>query len=412
MPYPEIDELIKRYAEVIVEVGLQITPGRRLLLRSPIAAAPLARAVTRAAYQAGAPYVDLIWSDEQTQLIRLQHAPRDSFEEYPQWYVDSALQAIDRGDAFLALVSDTPGLLADQDQAAVATIVRTTGRRSEPISVHIQRNSVPWAVAAAANPAWARRLFPNDAPEAAELNLWRAIFAACRIDQADPVSAWRTHIANLANRAEYMTQRHYQALRFRGPGTDLTVGLPKGHCWAGGGSISSDGTPFVPNLPTEEIFTLPECRRVEGVVRASRPLNLNGMLVEDFELTFEGGSVVQLRAANGEEALRRTIAVDEGAARLGEVALVAASSPIGASGLLFANTLYDENAACHLALGRAYRFTLEGGAEMDAATFAAAGGNESAIHIDFMIGSSAMDIDGITGEGAVEPVFRSGEWAV
>jgi len=411
MSSPEFDQQIERYAEVIVRVGVNLQPGQRLYMRAPLAAAPLARAVARVAYQAGAPLVDVLWNDEQLALARLQHAPRDSFGEFAHWYVDSAMAAIERGDAFVSLVSDTPGLLAGQDQAAIAMMMQTAGRHSEPVGAQIQRNAVPWTVAGAANPGWADKVFPDAEADTRAALLWQAIFSACRINRPDPVAEWKSHIAELSARAAYMTGRRYSALRYRGPGTDLTVGLPAGHIWAGGGGNSLGGTPFVANLPTEEIFTLGHRERAAGVVRASRPLNLGGVLVEDFALTFKDGRVVEARAARGEEVLRRTLDADEGAARLGEVALVPTSSPIAASGLLFANTLYDENAASHLAVGRAYRFNLEGGTGMSEEEFGAAGGNFSTIHVDFMIGSAELEIDGLTTDGASEPVMRAGEWA-
>jgi aminopeptidase len=407
----EFAEQLERYAEVIVRVGVNLQPGQRVYMRAPLAAAPLARAVARAAYAAGAPFVDVIWNDEQITLARLQHAPRDSFDEFPQWFVDSALAAIERGDAFVSLVSDTPGLLAGQDQAAIAAMMQTAGRRSEPVGGQIQRNAVPWTVAAAANPGWAEKVFPAAEVDSREVMLWQAILSACRINRPDPVAEWKAHVGELAARASYMTGRRYTALRYRGPGTDLTLGLPVGHIWAGGGGASLGGQPFVANLPTEEIFTLGHRERADGVVRASRPLNLAGVLIEDFALTFKDGRVVEAHAARGEEVLRRTLDADEGAARLGEIALVPASSPIAASNVLFANTLYDENAASHLAVGRAYRFNLEGGTAMAEEQFQAAGGNFSTIHVDFMIGSAALDIDGVTPDGAGEPVMRAGEWA-
>lgn len=411
MASQEFAEQIERYAEVIVRVGVNLQPGQRLYLRAPLAAAPLARAIARAAYQAGAPFVDVIWHDEQLTLARVRHAPRDSFDEYPQWIVDSALAAIGRGDAFVSLVSDTPGLLAGQDQAAIAAMMQAAGRRSEPVGAQIQRNAVPWTVAAAANPGWAEKVFPEAEADTREALLWQAILGACRLNRPDPVAEWQAHVAELAARAGYMTGKRYTALRYRGPGTDLTLGLPAGHVWAGGGGASLSGQPFVANLPTEEIFTLGHRERAEGTVRASRPLNLGGVLVEDFVLTFKDGRVTAAHAARGEEVLRRTLDADEGACRLGEIALVPASSPIAASELLFANTLYDENAASHLAIGRAYRFNLEGGTGMSEEEFGAAGGNFSTIHVDFMIGSAELDIDGVTAEGDSEPVMRAGEWA-
>lgn len=264
-------------------------------------------------------------------------------------------------------------------------------------------NTMNWCVIQIPNPPWAQKVFPEVSESEAIDQLWDAIFKTCRIDMDDPVAAWKEHIQKLENRSDYLNERGYTALQYRATGTDLTVGLPEGHIWKGGSSQTVFDIEHVPNLPTEEVFTLPHKDRVDGVVHSSLPLNLRGMLVEDFSLTFENGRVVDCQAAVGEEHLKNLIATDEGAARLGEVALVPHSSPISQMGFVFFNTLYDENASCHLALGRAYRETLENGVGMEDEDFAERGGNDSNIHVDFMIGSGEMDIDGVLPDGSTEP---------
>lgn len=404
-------EELSRYADVIVQVGLGLRPGQRLLVRADLQTAPLVRAVARSAYRAGARLVDVIWGDEQLTLTRAQEAPRDSLGEVPTWYPAVAADYLRAGDAMLSIYAATPTLLSGQDPEAVSTMMRATARAAQPVTELVQRNAAPWAVVSYPTPGWAAQVLP-DLPEGErEAMLWRAIATTCRLDAEDPVAAWQEHVSDLSARAAHLNAKAYAALRFRGPGTDLTVGLSPGHIWAGGGSLSERGHGFVPNLPTEEVFTLPHRARVDGVVRSSRPLNYGGTLIEDFTLTFEAGRVVDVQAARGEETLRRLIDTDEGAARLGEVALVTASSPVARTGMLFANTLFDENAASHLALGSGYRFCVAGGADMSAEQFVEAGGNVSATHVDFMIGSAAVDVDGVSPDGAGEPLMRGGEWA-
>ncbi len=321
------------------------------------------------------------------------------------------VELIDAGAALISVASGDPDLLSGQDQELISLAQQTAAHRSQPISQRVTRPAVNWLVIAAPSPGWAVKVFPGLAPDAAEAKLWEAILSACRTGEADPVAAWRRHTADLAARSGYLNARRYAALRYSGPGTDLTIGLADGHRWVSGKMAAENGVEFVANLPTEEVFTAPHRARVDGVVRASKPLNLGGSLIDGFSLTFRAGRVVQVQADRGEDALRRLIATDEGAAQLGEVALVPESSPIARANRVFYNTLFDENAASHIALGQAYRFNVEAGVSMSNEQFAATGGNASAIHVDFMIGSSAIDIDGLDAAGNVEPVMRAGEWA-
>jgi aminopeptidase len=405
------DELLGRYADVTVQVGANVQPGQYVIIRSDIAAAPLVRELARSAYAAGARLVDVWWGDEQVTLRRFQHAPRDSFEEFPTWRTRAEVELLDAGAALISVTANDPELLRGQPQELVMATQRAGARHSAPVLERIARRATNWVIVAAATEPWAAKVFP-DAPQGeAAPRLWRAIFDACRLDDHDPVGRWREHVARLGARAAYLNARRYGALRYRGPGTDLTLGLAPGHIWYSAEMLSQAGTPFVANLPTEEVFTMPHRGRVDGTVSSSRPLSVGGSLIDQFSLTFKDGAVVDARAAQGEELLRSLIATDAGAARLGEVALVPERSPIAQSGLLFLNTLFDENAACHLALGSALRFTTEGGEAQDDAAFEAEGGNISSIHIDFMVGSSQLDIDGVLPDGSSEPVMRRGEWA-
>ena len=412
------EQRLQQYAELALKVGLNLQPGQRLLVRGPysnpgvsIQAAPLVRQVVASAYRMGARRVDVVWHDDQVLLSRLQHAPLDSIEEYPEWLAKGMLEYVERGDAMLAILAEDPGLLDKQDPDRVARLQKAARQNLRPISECVSRNAINWLGLAAAIPGWAARVFPDVPAGAQPDRLWQALFEICRLDRPDPLAAWQDHLSQLEARHVLLSARQYTALKLTGPGTDLTIGLPKGHIWRGGSVQSETGITFVPNLPTEEVFTLPDKDRAEGVVRATKPLSYGGALIEDFSLTFQGGRVVQAGARKGESILRKMLESDEGAGRLGEIALVPHSSPISQSGLLFYNTLLDENAASHLALGRAYRFTLQGGEALSPDGFAQAGGNHSLLHVDFMIGSGEIDVDGQREDGAIEPVMRQGEWA-
>jgi aminopeptidase len=293
----------------------------------------------------------------------------------------------------------------------VGAMQRSSSHALHPFREHISRNQTNWAVVAAASAKWAAKVFPDLPRDAQIARLWESIGRFCRLDRPDPVAEWQTHIAALAARADYLNRRQFSALRYSAPGTSLTIGLPKGHLWISARSESRNGIHFTANIPTEEVFTMPHKDHVEGVVRSTKPLSYGGQLIENFSLQFAEGRVIRITADRGEAALRQLVETDAGAARLGEIALVPHSSPISQSGLLFYNTLFDENAASHVALGSAYKFTMAGGETMDDALFEQAGGNRSAAHVDFMIGSGELDIDALDDSGRTEPLMRAGEWA-
>ncbi len=289
-------------------------------------------------------------------------------------------------------------------QAAVSKSVR-------PFRELISKNQTNWSVVAAAGAGWAARVFPQLPPDQQIARLWESIGRLCRLDRPDPVAAWEEHLLALAKRRDFLNRKRYSALKYTSPGTALTIGLPDGHQWVAGRSESRSGITFAPNLPTEEVFTMPHKDRVDGVVRSSKPLSYGGTVIENFSLTFEAGRAVKVTAERGEAVLQQLVATDAGAARLGELALVPHGSPISESGLLFYNTLFDENAASHVALGSAYKFTLAGGEAMGDEDFERAGGNRSGVHVDFMIGSGELDVDGVLANGSAEPLMRKGEWA-
>lgn len=409
---PTFDEKLQRYADLVVKIGLNLQSGQRLIIRqAPVDAAPLVRAITASAYKVGSPLVNVFWEDDDLTLARFEHAPRDSFAEFPAWETEALLQGVKRGDAMLSIHANNPDLLNGQNPKLVSTYIRTRQEHLLPVRNYTMRDAVNWLVIGVPIESWAAKIFPDAAKEEQIPKLWETIFSVCRLDQLDPIAAWRAHIQDLIIRSRYLNEKSYTALKYTGPGTDLTVGLPQGHIWKGAQSKSEKGITFVANLPTEEVFTMADKNRVDGVVSSTRPLNHQGMLIDGFQLTFAEGRVVKATAKQGESVLRDLIAADDGAGRLGEVALVPHSSPISQSGLLFYNTLFDENASSHLALGRAYRFNMQGGTVMTEEEFAAAGGNYSLFHVDFMVGSDKIDIDGVTANGQTEPVMRQGEWA-
>jgi aminopeptidase len=414
--YPS-QESLKKYAELIVHTGLNLRAGQRLLINSLTTRgvllhnAPLVREVARAAYKAGARYVDVLWGDEDLLKLRVQMAPRDSFDEFSEWQVKAAMDLFEQDGALLTIRSNNPNLMDGEDPEIVGQVHKVYLQKYAEWSDLLGKNLINWLVVAAAGPAWAVRVFPDLEPAEAEKKLWEAIFSITRLDQPDPIAAWDTHIKDLRARSEYLNAKAYTALHYKTPGTDLTVGLPQGHFWNSAGSTTQNGIFYIANLPTEEVFTLPHKDRINGHVSASMPLSYSNTLMEDFALTFENGHVVKATAKKNEAALKKLVEADEGSSSLGEVALVPHSSPIAQRGHLFYDALIDENAASHLALGRAYKFTLKGAENLSDEEFKARGGNVSMAHVDFMVGSGHMDIDGTAADGTVEPVMRQGEWA-
>lgn len=401
---------LAKLAEVAVRVGLGLQPGQELVMTAPVETLKLARLITDAAYRAGASLVTTIFSDDQQALSRYRNASPETFDTAPGWLYEGMAAAYRSGAARLAIVGDDPNLLAGQDTALVARANRARAKAYRPALELITSSAINWTLVPAAVPAWARAMFPDLAEADAMDRLWSAIFAATRIDSPDPVAAWAGHNQALIARRRMLTERRFAALRFQGPGTDLTVGLADGHAWMGGQSKAANGAVGNPNIPTEEVFTTPHALRTEGHVTATKPLAYQGTLIRDIRVTFANGAITEAHASTGEDVLNRMIEADEGARRLGEVALVPASSPISASGLLFFNTLFDENAASHIALGQAYRKCFVDAETLTDADFTARGGNTSLIHVDWMIGSPRINVDGLDSTGTAQPVMRAGEW--
>jgi aminopeptidase len=402
---------LDRLAELAIKVGLQLKAGQDLLVTAPTAALPLVRKVSEHAYRAGAGLVTPILSDEAVTLSRYRFAPDVGFDRAAGWLYDGMSKAFAANTARLAIVGDNPMLLAGEDPVKVARASKANSVAYQPALEKIVNFDVNWNIVAYPNASWAKQVFPEDEEDVAVAKLADAIFAASRVDNADPVAAWEKHNATLRNRTEWLNGQRFSALHYAGPGTDLTIGLAEGHEWVGGASTAKNGITCNPNIPTEEVFTTPHARRVSGHVVSTKPLSYQGSLIDGIAVRFEDGCIVAAKAARGEEVLNKVLDTDEGARRLGEVALVPHSSPISKSGLLFFNTLFDENAACHIALGQCYSKCFIDGAGLTPEQIAAQGGNKSLIHIDWMIGSHQTDIDGIHADGRRVPVFRKGEWA-
>ena len=408
---PAHEEKLQRLAEVAVRVGLGLVAGQELLMTASLDALPLARRITEQAYRAGASLVTTLYTDDEATLLRYRLAPDASFDHAANWLYDGMGAAFKSGAARLAIAGGNPSLLANEDPAKVGRANRAVSQAYRPALELITRHAINWTIVANATPAWAAAVFPTDAPDVALVKLWDAIFKSSRIDGDDPVAAWKAHDAELQRRSARLNEKRYAALKYRGPGTDLEIGLADDHLWLGGGTTAGNGIYCIPNMPTEEVFTTPHKERAEGTVTATKPLSHQGTLIDGIQVRFEKGRIVEARASKGQEVLDRLIDTDEGARRLGEVALVPHSSPIAASGMLFLNTLFDENAASHIALGQAYSTCLRDGENMTPEQLAAKGANDSLIHVDWMIGSGKLDIDGITADGVAEPLMRQGEWA-
>lgn len=402
---------LDRYAELAVKVWLNVQPSQRLVITAPIETTALVRLLAKHAYLNGSPYVNILWEDGESTRIRYQYAKRDSFDEYPAGLVETVKIAIDRGDALMSITGQDPDLLKGLDGEFIAKVAKSTSERMRELAIKIGRNDINWLGLGMATSSWAARVFPDTAPEQQVEKLWHAIFQVCRLNEPDPIGAWQKHIAELDMRCRSLNGKQYASLHYTGPGTDLHVQLLAGHRWIGGGETSAAGIRFMPNIPTEEIFTAPHCLGTRGYVTTTKPLAVRGVVINSFTLTFEAGSVVKVEASNNQEVLDSILDTDQGARRLGEVALVPAGSPISMSGLIYYNTLFDENAASHLALGRAYPNNLLASADLSPQELLARGVNESLVHIDFMIGSNALNIDGITVQGQAEAVMRNGEWA-
>lgn len=402
---------LDRLAEVAIKVGLQLREGQDLLVTAPVASLPLVRRLAEHAYKAGAGVVTTLFSDEELTLARYRFGHEPSFDRAAGWLYDGMANAFSENTARLAVVGDNPMLLSGEDPGKVARASKANSMAYQPALEKIVNFDTNWNIIAYPGASWARQVFPQDPEDVAIAKLANAIFSASRVDTDGAVANWEAHNAKLRERTDWLNGQRFHALKYSGPGMDLTIGLAEGHEWEGGASTARNGITCNANIPTEEVFTTPHCRRVDGHAVSSKPLSYQGTLIDNIQVRFEEGRIVEARASRGEEVLKKVLDTDEGARRLGEVALVPHSSPISKSGLLFFNTLFDENAASHIALGQCYSKCFVDGTSLTPQQIAAQGGNQSLIHIDWMIGNAETDIDGVHVDGRTVPVFRKGEWA-
>ena len=406
-------ELLQKYAQLVVKVGVNLQQDQILVINSPIECADFARTIAEEAFAAGAHDVVVSWGDELLAHIRYAGGKKELFTEFPEWRRKFYTDYAEQGAAFVSIAARDPEIFKDIDQEKLKLSQQAAGAALLEYRARLMNNRNTWCVVSVPTRSWAQKVFPAVSADEAVAKLWQAIFKTVRIEAgADPVAAWREHIAFLQKAAKFMNDNAFVSLHYTNDsGTDLTVELPEGHIWAGGAEDSELGVQFAANMPTEEVYTLPKREGVNGTVAASKPLNFNGNLVEGFKLTFQEGKVVDYSAEKGEEILKGLLETDEGARYLGEVALVPYDSPISQSGILFYNTLFDENASCHLALGKAYPTCIEGGESMDSVTLLQHGVNDSLLHEDFMIGTRDLDIVGTTKDGRQVQVFKDGNFA-
>lgn len=405
-------EMLKKYAELVVKTGINLQEKQQLFINSPIECADFARMIAEKAYEAGAINVIVDYNDEKLSLIKYNKATMESFEKEPKYLALAREQLIKEKTGFVSIAASDPELLSGVDPNKISTQVKTISRTMKKASAAMMSNEVPWCVVSVPTKGWAKKVFPDLSEADAVEKLWESIFSIVRADKESPASAWEEHLSKLENRRNYLNEKNFKYLYYKSEGTDLVVELPEGHEWLAGAEYSKDGVRFVANMPTEEVFTLPKRDGVNGCVTSKKPLNYGGNLIDNFKLTFKDGKIVDFSAEKGEEILKGLLDTDEGARYLGEVALVGYNSPISNSKLIFFNTLFDENASCHFAFGKAYPSCLKGSDNMSEKELIEKGVNDSLTHIDFMVGSAELEIIGETANGEKVQVFKNGDWVI
>ena len=407
------EALFEKYAQLIITTGVNIQKDQTLVISSPIECAPFARVLSETAFRQGARDVVMNWTDELSAKIRFLNAPEDVFDEFPEWRKDFYLSYVRNGAAFISISASDPELLKDVNPERIVKSQKASNIALAEYREKIMSHDNSWCVVSIPTLQWAKKVFPDAADDQAVKLLWDAILKAVRVDLADPVANWEQHKAKLREWRDYLNGHKFKFLKYKNAaGTNLTVELPEGHVWMGGSKHNAKGVDFVANMPTEEVFTLPKKTGVNGIVVSSKPLVYNGNLIDKFKLSFENGKVVEASAEIGQEILQKLLNTDEGASYLGEVALVPYNSPISNSGILFYNTLFDENASCHFAFGKAYPTCIKNGANMSKEELEQHGVNDSLIHVDFMVGTKDLEIIGITADGEEVTVFRQGDFAM
>ena len=406
------EENLDKYARLVIHSGCNLQPGQELFISADITQVELVRRLVKEAYESGSGEVTIRWGDELCGRMRYEYRPLESFSNYPEWLAMLQNGVAKRGAALLFITSEDPEVMSGIDQAKMVAWARAAHEACRDWRDGMDFGRNVWCIIGGASPAWAKRVFPDLPEDEATAKLWDAIFTTARVDTDDPVAAWEAHKKSFQQRLAWLNGHHFDSLHYTNSlGTDLTIGLADKSIWEGGGGETTSGTYFFPNMPTEECFTSPDRSRTEGTVVASMPLNHNGSLVDGFRLTFHEGRVTDYAAEVGYDVLKEIIETDDGSHYLGECALIPKTSPIKQTGILFLNTLFDENASCHIALGMGFPDAYEGGLEMTKEELLAHGINDSVTHVDFMIGTDDLSIDGIAADGTVTPVFRDGLWA-
>lgn len=413
MVLPNFKENLAKYAKLLVSTGINVQPGHTVHLTIAVDQAELARLIVKEAYALGAAEVLVNWSDDVIARERLVNVDVERLEQVHPQRVAEMNYLLEHKSSRLVVLSDDPGAYDGVDPEKLSRSARAISQALNPMRQATQANKISWTLAAASGLEWAKKVFPNATSdeEAVDL-LWDQIFKTCRIYEEDPIKAWEEHEARLVAKAKVLNDEQFVKLHYTAPGTDLVLGIPKNHLWEAAGSINAQGEKFIANMPTEEVFTAPDYRVADGYVTSTKPLSYNGNIIEGIKVTFKDGEIVDVTAEKGDEVMKKLVFDNAGARALGEVALVPDKSPISQSGVTFFNTLFDENASNHLAIGQAYAFSIEGGTEMSQEELKEAGLNRSDVHVDFMIGSNKMNIDGIREDGTRVPIFRDGEWAI
>lgn len=407
----KLEPRLRLYAELLIRNGVAIQPAQELVITAPVEAADFVRLCVKVGYEYGAGHVTVIWSDDICSRLEYDNCDTSYFEKLPDWKAERMNSLAREGACFLWLEGVDPDGMLGIDPAKPAAVARASRAQCAEYRRGLDFGENAWSIGGVPVVSWARKVFPDTADCEAIYKLWLAILETSRVDDEDPESAWETHNAALAKNKRLLNEGHFSALHYTSAnGTDLTVGLPEGHLWEGGASKTKGGVSYFPNIPTEEVFTSPDRNRADGIVYSVLPLVHNGSVIRNFWLRFENGSVVDFGAEQGEDVLRSIIETDEGSHHLGECALISKNTPIRQSGLLFYNTLYDENASCHLALGMGFPDCYQGGYEMSQEELLAAGVNESAQHVDFMIGADDLNVTGIMASGEEAPIFVHGQW--
>ncbi|WP_412768020.1 aminopeptidase [Halobacillus yeomjeoni] len=409
---PERKQL-EKYADLALKTGVNLQEGQKLMINSTIEGAEFTRLIAEKAYKMGAKDVHINWGDDVLTRLKYEYADQETLSEVPEWQKQQYTYFAEEGAAILSVRSTDPDLLKGIDAGKVAAANKARAQAMSTFRGYTMNDRIQWSIVSIPIPAWAQKIFPGESEDTAVEKLWEQIFSIVRVDREDPNAAWEEHNQTLIKAREFLNEKQYHKLVYKAPGTDLEVELPKGHIWKGGPSKTvKEGVQFNPNMPTEEVFTAPHKYGVNGKVSSTKPLNYGGNVIDNFTLTFKEGKVVDFTAEEGEETLQHLLETDEGSKRLGELALVPHESPISQSGLIFYNTLYDENASCHLALGKAYPNNMTGGSDMNEEELDKHGVNDSLSHVDFMMGSAEIDIDGVLEDGTEEPVMRKGSWAI